>query len=208
MEGREPNRARLAILASGSGSNAEAIMAHFADHPAVEVAWVGSNRKGAGVLERAERHGVPVSTFSRQAMQDGELLRELADRRIDWVALAGFLVQVPADVVAAYTGRMVNIHPALLPAYGGPGMYGHHVHEAVKAAGEPRSGMTVHWVTEQYDEGAVVFQAEVDLDPTDDADQIAQKVLQLEHMYYPSVLEGLIAGWAERPPVGQPKSGT
>lgn len=208
MEGREPNRARLAILASGSGSNAEAIMAHFADHPAVEVAWVGSNRKGAGVLERAERHGVPASIFSRQGMKDGELLRELAERRIDWVALAGFLLQVPAEVVAAYAGRMVNIHPALLPAYGGPGMYGHHVHEAVKAAGESRSGMTVHWVTEQYDEGAVVFQAEVDLDPADDADQIAQKVLQLEHTYYPSVLEGLIAGWAERLPDGQPKSGT
>lgn len=208
MEGREPNRARLAILASGSGSNAEAIMAHFADHPAVEVAWVGSNRQGAGVLERAERHGVPASTFSRRGMQDGELLRELADRQIDWVALAGFLLQVPAEVVASYAGCMVNIHPALLPAYGGPGMYGHHVHEAVKAAGESRSGMTVHWVTEQYDEGAVVFQAEVDLDPADDADQIAQKVLQLEHAYYPSVLEGLIAGWAERSPDGQPKSGT
>lgn len=206
MEGLDVKRARLAILASGSGSNAEAIMAHFADHPAVEVAWVGSNRKGAGVLERAERFGVPASTFTRQAMQDGALLEELRAREVDWVALAGFLLQVPAEVVAAFAGRMVNIHPALLPAYGGPGMYGHHVHAAVKAAGEERSGMTVHWVTEAYDEGATVFQAEVELAATDDADQIAQKVLQLEHTYYPSVLEGLIAGWAERLPNGQPKS--
>lgn len=198
MEASGGRKARLAILASGSGSNAEAIMAHFADHPEVEVVWVGSNRKAAGVLERAERFGILASTFTRSAMESGELLEALRERKVDWVALAGFLLQVPAAVVDAFAGRMVNIHPALLPAYGGPGMYGMNVHRAVEAAGEPRSGMTVHWVTEDYDEGAIVFQAEVELQPSDTADEIAAKVLVLEHQYYPSVLEGLIAGWSER----------
>ena len=203
MEAVGGRKARLAILASGSGSNAEAIMAHFAGHPEVEVAWVASNRKAAGVLERAERFGIPASTFTRAAMETGELLEALHEREVDWVALAGFLLQVPAEVVNAFSDRMVNIHPALLPAYGGPGMYGMNVHRAVEAAGEPRSGMTVHWVTEDYDEGAIVFQAEVELQPSDTAEEIAAKVLELEHQYYPSVLEGLIAGWSERRPNGE-----
>ncbi len=197
---------RLAILASGSGSNAEAIMRHFAGHPDVEVAWVGSNRKHAGVLERAQGWGVPASAFSGQDAANGGLLAELRGREIDWVALAGYLLMVPAEVVKAYEGRMVNIHPALLPDFGGAGMYGMNVHRAVKASGAERSGMTIHWVTEAYDEGAVVFQGEVELTPEDDAEAIAAKVLQLEHQYYPPVLEGLIVGWAERRSNGMKKS--
>ena len=192
------SRKRLAILASGSGSNAEAIFKHFRDHPDVEVAWVGSNRKAAGVLERAARFGVDSSAFDKAACSDGRLLQELKERHIDWIALAGFLLQVPEDVVREYTGRMVNIHPALLPAYGGAGMYGMHVHRAVHAAGEERSGMTIHWVTDAYDEGQILFQAEVELDAADDSETIASKVLELEHRYYGPVLDGLIVGWAER----------
>lgn len=198
MQGEAKQRARLAILASGSGSNAEAIMRHFADHPHVQVAWVGSNRRQAGVLERAQRLGVAASAFSGKDAAGGGLLAELREREIDWVALAGYLLMVPADVVQAFEGRMVNIHPALLPDFGGPGMYGMNVHRAVAASGAERSGMTIHWVTEAYDEGAVVFQGEVELTADDDAEAIAAKVLQLEHQYYPPVLEGLIVGWTER----------
>ena len=203
-ESKQP--VRLAILASGSGSNAEAIMRHFVDHPDVEVAWVGSNRKQAGVLERAHGMGVPASAFSGKDAANGALLEELRERKIDWVALAGYLLMVPSDVVQAFEGRMVNIHPALLPDFGGPGMYGMNVHRAVKASGVERSGMTIHWVTEAYDEGAVVFQGEVELTAEDDADAIASKVLQLEHQYYPPVLEGLLVGWVERRSNGTKKS--
>lgn len=181
-------------------------MRHFTDHPTVEVAWVGSNRKAAGVLDRARRLGVDASAFSASACQDGSLLAELRARRIDWVALAGFLLRVPSDVVAAFSGQIVNIHPALLPDFGGRGMYGMHVHEAVKAAGVDRTGMTIHWVTEEYDEGAAVFQGEVEVLPEDDAAAIAAKVLALEHRYYPPVLEGLLVGWAERRADGTEKN--
>ena len=173
-------------------------MRHFQDHPEVEVAWVGSNRSAAGVLERSRQLNVDASSFSAREASAGGLLRELKDREIDWVALAGYLLRVPGDVVSAFQNRMVNIHPALLPEFGGKGMFGMNVHEAVKASGANRSGMTIHWVTEEYDEGAVVFQGEVELNPEDDAPAIAAKVLALEHAYYPPVLEGLILGWAER----------
>jgi phosphoribosylglycinamide formyltransferase-1 len=120
------------------------------------------------------------------------LLEELRARAVDWVVLAGFLLKVPREVCAEYEGRMVNIHPALLPKYGGAGMYGMNVHRAVKEAGEAVSGMTIHFVNEHYDEGDIVFQGEVDLAPEDSADDIAAKVLTLEHRHYPTVLEGLI----------------
>jgi phosphoribosylglycinamide formyltransferase-1 len=120
------------------------------------------------------------------------LLEELRARAVDWVVLAGFLLKVPREVCAAFEGRMVNIHPALLPKYGGAGMYGMNVHRAVKEAGEAVSGMTIHFVNEHYDEGDIVFQGEVDLAPEDSADDIAAKVLTLEHRHYPTVLEGLI----------------
>jgi len=191
-------KVRLAILASGSGSNAECIMRHFHKHPTVEVVWVGSNRKSAGVLDRAAAWDVPASAFNREACDDGTLLGELNSRKVDWVALAGFLLQIPADVVGAFPDRIVNIHPALLPDFGGKGMYGMHVHRAVRASELLRSGMTIHWVNAEYDDGAVIFQAEVELEAHDDAEKIAERVLELEHQYYAPVLEGLMIGWSER----------
>jgi phosphoribosylglycinamide formyltransferase-1 len=188
-------KARIAILASGSGSNTEALMSHFSTGPGsevAEVAWVCTNRKVAGVRERAQTRGVAESHLPKAAMAQGELLRELRTRNIDWVALAGFLLRVPADVCAAFEHRMVNIHPALLPKHGGTGMYGMHVHRAVHKAKDETSGTTIHWVNEAYDEGDIVFQGEVALERTDTPEDIATKVLELEHLHYPVVLEGLI----------------
>lgn len=188
-------RARIAVLASGSGSNAEAILAHFSEGTGAEVGevvWVATNRKAAGVRERARRFGVEESHVPKADIASGTLLEELRARAVDWVVLAGFLLKVPREVCAAFEGRMVNIHPALLPKYGGAGMYGMNVHRAVKEAGEAVSGMTIHFVNEHYDEGDIVFQGEVDLAPEDSADDIAAKVLTLEHRHYPTVLEGLI----------------
>jgi phosphoribosylglycinamide formyltransferase-1 len=183
---------RLAILASGSGSNAEKIMEHFAHSSKGEIALVASNKADAGVLARAEKFGVPTFTFSRKEMEAGVLLAKLQQEQIDWVILAGFLMKVPDELIRAFPERMVNIHPALLPNYGGKGMYGHHVHEAVKAAGDPVSGITIHLVNEHYDEGKIIFQAATAIAPEDSAESIAQKVLALEHQYFAEVIEGLL----------------
>ena len=195
---------RIAILASGAGSNAEAMLKHFAEGSGAEVAevvWVCTNRKEAGVRAVAKRFGVEDSHLQKVDIQAGALLEGLRAREVDWVALAGFLLKVPEEVCEAFAGRMVNIHPALLPKHGGPGMYGMHVHRAVKEAGDRLSGMTVHLVNQDYDEGDIVFQGEVELAAADTAEDIAAKVLELEHRHYAQVLEGLIRlahGWDVR----------
>jgi phosphoribosylglycinamide formyltransferase-1 len=202
VQGRRKDR--IAILASGAGSNAEAILAHFAEEAAAEVAevvWMCTNRQGAGVRQMATKFGVEESHLTKVDMANGRLLEGLRSRQVDWVVLAGFLLKVPQDVCVAYEGRMVNIHPALLPKYGGTGMFGINVHRAVKDAGDLVSGMTIHFVNEAYDEGDIVFQAEVDLHPEDRPEDIAAKVLELEHRHYAQVLEGLIRlthGWDVR----------
>ena len=186
---------RIAILASGAGSNAEAMLKHFANGSGAEVAevvWVCTNRNEAGVRAVAKRFGVEDSHLQKADVQAGALLKGLRAREVDWVALAGFLLKVPEEVCEAFAGRMVNIHPALLPKHGGPGMYGMHVHRAVKEAGDRLSGMTVHMVNQDYDEGDIVFQGEVELAAADTAEDIAAKVLELEHRHYAQVLEGLI----------------
>ena len=195
---------RIAILASGVGSNAEAMLKHFAEGSGAEVAevvWVCTNRAEAKVRTVAKRFGVEDSHLKKVDIQEGALLEGLRARQVDWVALAGFLLKVPEEVCEAFAGRMVNIHPALLPKYGGSGMYGMHVHHAVKEAGDRRSGMTVHLVNQDYDEGDIVFQGEVELAAADKAEDIATKVLELEHRHYAQVLEGLIRlahGWDVR----------
>ena len=157
-----------------------------------EVAWVCTNRQAAEVRGRAQLLGVAEGHLPKAAIAEGALLRELRSRDIEWVALAGFLLKVPADVCAAFERRMVNIHPALLPKHGGMGMYGMHVHQAVHEAKDVKSGTTIHWVNEAYDEGDILFQGEVALQPEDTPEDIAAKVLELEHRHYPVVLEGLI----------------
>lgn len=195
---------RIAILASGVGSNAEAMLKHFAEGSGAEVAevvWVCTNRAEAKVRAVAKRFGVEDSHLKKVDIQKGALLEGLRARQVDWVALAGFLLKVPEEVCEAFAGRMVNIHPALLPKYGGSGMYGMHVHHAVKEAGDRLSGMTVHLVNQDYDEGDIVFQGEVELAAADTVEDIATKVLELEHRHYAQVLEGLIRlahGWDVR----------
>ena len=181
--------ARVAILASGAGTNAERLVVAARGRSDIEVALVGCNRPRAGVLDRAARLGVPSFVFDREALAAGEVTRRLLAERIDFIALAGFLLKVPSDLVAAFSGRMMNLHPALLPAFGGKGMYGHHVHKAVHAAllegAVHETGITLHWVDAEYDEGPPFFQASVALDPSvDTPDSIAGKVADLEERHY------------------------
>lgn len=183
---------RLAILASGSGSNAEKIMEFFKNSPKAQVGLVASNKADAFVHERAKKFGVPSITFSKKELDGGILLEKLQSEKIDWVILAGFLLKIPVDLIRAFPDRMVNIHPALLPNYGGKGMYGSFVHEAVKAAGETQTGITIHLVNENYDEGKIVFQAATPLFPEDTPETIAAKVHELEHRFFPEVIDSLI----------------
>ncbi len=185
----------IAIFASGTGSNAKKIIEYFRDHPAIEVALVVSNRPDAPVLAMAEENGVETMVVDRQEFYESHsLLAALEFRSIDFIVLAGFLWLVPSYLVAAYRGRMVNIHPALLPRYGGKGMYGKYVHRAVKAAGDEESGITIHYVNEKYDDGDIIFQARCSLMADDSAEEIARKVLQLEHRYFAPVIEKLLLG--------------
>ena len=186
---------RIAILASGSGSNAEAILRHFEGSDTVDVAFVGCNRpeSQAGIYERTRQMGVETTRFNKAELLDGGLLQALQSKGIDWVVLAGFLMHIPESLVRAYRGRMLNVHPSLLPKFGGKGMYGMHVHRAVLDANETESGMTVHWVTEAYDEGAVVFQAACSVSPNDTPESLADRVMELEHMYYPRAIAACIA---------------
>jgi phosphoribosylglycinamide formyltransferase-1 len=193
------NTTKIAIFASGGGSNARKIIEYFKDSPVGEVALVVSNKRNVGVLDIAESHGVPTHIIDRQGFYESEvMLDKLKQHKIDLIVLAGFLWLVPGYLVRAFPGKILNIHPALLPKYGGKGMYGHHVHEAVKAAGEPESGMTIHFVNEHYDEGDIVFQATCQLSPEDTSEEIAQKVLKLEHQHYPEIIEKVILEkWSE-----------
>ncbi|MFT4777673.1 MAG: phosphoribosylglycinamide formyltransferase-1 [Flavobacteriales bacterium] len=181
----------IAIFASGSGTNAEQIMTHFADYKHVKVKMVLSNKEDAGVLERAEKWNVPSKTFTKAQFIEGEVQKWLEEAEINVVVLAGFVWKIPSGMVAAFEGRMVNIHPSLLPAYGGKGMFGNQVHEAVKAAGEKQTGITIHLVNENYDEGAVLFQARTAIDADDTPADIAQKVHLLEHQYFPRIIDAL-----------------
>jgi phosphoribosylglycinamide formyltransferase 1 len=183
---------KIAIFASGSGSNARKIMEYAAANASYEVALVVSNRPDAGVLDIARMHGIPTLVIDRAGFRDCvELVATLREKEVGHVVLAGFLWLVPAALLAAFPDRIVNIHPSLLPKYGGKGMYGHHVHEAVKAAGETESGMTIHVVNADYDKGKVLFQARCEVLPTDSAEDIGRRVLALEHAHYPRV----IADW-------------
>jgi phosphoribosylglycinamide formyltransferase-1 len=179
----------LALFASGSGSNAEKIVTYFRGHPRIAVRLILCNNPQAGVIARAERLGVPLVLFNRDDLRSGRVLELLRENGIDWLVLAGFLWLVPKALVEAFPGRILNLHPALLPKFGGKGMYGHFVHEAVVAAGERESGITIHRVNEHYDEGAVVFQARFPVEPTDTPDDVARKGQALEHEWFPKVIE-------------------
>lgn len=184
----------IAIFASGSGTNAENIIRYFAKSENVKVALVASDKPGAGALARAESLGVPAVVFSREEFAAGEpVVEELRRRGVELIVLAGFLRMVSEPILKAFPGRIVNIHPSLLPKYGGKGMYGDRVHEAVKRAGDRESGITIHHVNERYDEGAIIFQATCPVEPADTPADVARKVHALEYAHYPRVIESLLS---------------
>jgi len=183
-------RSRVAIFASGSGSNAEQIMLHFKQHAQIEVVLILSNNANAFVLERAKKFNVPSQVFNRQQFREtGEVLNWLLGEKITHIVLAGFMWLMPSSIVQTYPNKIINIHPALLPKFGGKGMFGHHVHEAVKTSGEKETGITIHLVNERYDEGKILFQASCVVEENDSSDQIAAKVHELEYKYYPDQIE-------------------
>lgn len=182
----------VAILASGSGSNAENIIKHFSGSKDVHIPFVLCNKKDAFVHERAKSLGVKSMTFSKNELENGEILNLLKRENIDFIVLAGFLLKIPAEWVEAFQNRIVNIHPALLPKFGGKGMYGMRVHEAVVANGEKESGITIHYVNEVYDSGAIIFQAKCDVLPTDSPEDVANKVHALEYEHFPRVIEEVL----------------
>jgi phosphoribosylglycinamide formyltransferase 1 len=184
---------RIAVFASGSGSNAENIIRHFSDHPRIRVTCVCTNRPDAYVLERAKRLQVPIYVFNKQMFTEtGEVLDYLRECQIDWIILAGFLWLVPASLIGAYPDRIINIHPALLPDYGGKGMYGEHVHRAVIANGERESGITIHLVNREYDRGATIFQARCAVEAGDTPESLAARIHDLEYRYFPEVIENIV----------------
>jgi phosphoribosylglycinamide formyltransferase 1 len=184
----------LAIFASGSGTNAAAIMDYFRDHTGIRVVHVYSNKPNAGVLARASERGIASTVFCKDDLyNNGKIRQMLKDQQVDCIALAGFLWLVPGDLILEYKDRIVNIHPALLPAYGGKGMHGLHVHQAVLDTGEAESGITIHLVNEEYDAGGILFQARLFVRPEMTAQELAHRIHRLEHFYYPRFLERFIS---------------
>ena len=184
---------RIAIFASGSGTNAQKIMEHFEGHPEVEVALVLTNNPDAFVLQRADNYEIPSHIFNRDEFYKSDsIIHLLKNLDIDLVVLAGFLWLIPKNLIEAYPNRIINIHPALLPKYGGKGMYGDYVHQAVMAAGDQEGGITIHYVNENYDEGEYIFQAKYKIDAGDKLDHVKFKGQQLEHLHFPRIVDNLL----------------
>ena len=186
-------KVNIAIFVSGGGTNCENLIKHFADSESVNCALVVSNKPDAYALVRAERLGVPTAVTPKADLNNPDVMLPLLRKYdIGFIILAGFLPLIPTFLIDAYPHKIINIHPALLPKYGGKGMWGHHVHEAVKAAGESETGMTVHWVTPVCDAGEIIAQYKVALSPEDTVDDIAEKEHQLEMKYFPKVVEEVL----------------
>lgn len=183
------NKCKLAIFASGSGTNAEAIIKHFSDHPDIEVSAIYSNNANAFVLERARKYNIPTIVFSKGEFIEPNFMVRLVDRDYDLLILAGFMWLVPPAIIAAFNNKIINIHPALLPNYGGRGMYGHFVHQAVIENKETETGITIHYVNEHYDEGDIIFQTKCEVLNIDTANSLAEKIHLLEHQHYPIIIE-------------------
>ncbi len=184
---------KIALFASGSGTNAGRIMDHFQNHPDIKVAILLSNNPQAYALQRAKSYGVPCYSFNRNTFyESNEILKVLEELDVSFIFLAGFLWLVPKELVEAYPNRLVNIHPALLPKYGGSGMYGMNVHRAVYQNREPESGITIHYVNTEYDRGEIIHQRKCPLEPGDEPADIAKKIQKLEHSDYPKVIENII----------------
>ena len=183
---------RLAIFVSGGGTNLQRIAEYFANDSRVEIACVVSNNKEAYANKRAENLGIPLILIDRQRFNDKDFSEQLKAMNVDLIVLAGFLWLIPQHLIDTFPNKIINIHPALLPKYGGKGFYGHHVHEAVVAAHEKESGITTHYVNEHYDSGDIIFQKKVALSATDTPDDVAAKIHVLEQENFPIVIENLL----------------
>ncbi|HEX5167691.1 MAG TPA: phosphoribosylglycinamide formyltransferase [Cyclobacteriaceae bacterium] len=188
-------KSHIAILASGSGTNAEEIMKFFRDHPNADVSVLLSNNPKAFALQRAEKYNVPTHVFNREQFSSPmHILEILSKHEVTHLVLAGFLWLIPDYLIKSFPKKIINIHPALLPKFGGKGMYGTNIHEAIRASGEKETGITIHEVNEHYDDGEILFQAKCPIEKDETPDQIADKVHQLEYQHYPRVIESWIKG--------------
>ena len=180
---------KIAVFASGSGSNAQNLAEYFSKHPKIEITKIYSNRADAYVHERARNLEIPSETFSREQFRSPAFADQLKQEGITSIVLAGFLWLIPECLIRNFDNKIINIHPALLPAFGGKGMYGKHVHEAVIASGAVQSGITIHLVNEKYDEGRILFQASTDVTKEDDPDTLAGRIHELEYKHFPNIVE-------------------
>jgi len=180
---------RLAVFASGSGTNAENLILNFQNEPRIKVACVCTNRQDAFVIERAKKHHIPYLIFNRDDFyHHTTVIDYLEHKQTGWIILSGFLWLIPHSLIDKYPGRIINIHPALLPKYGGKGMYGHHVHQAVIDSGETHSGITIHYIDHEYDRGEIIFQARCPVLPGDTAETLASRIHDLEYKHFPEVI--------------------
>lgn len=183
---------KIILFASGSGSNAENIIKYFQEKKSAEVVAVFSNNPSAKVLEKASNLNVQTHVFTKEALNSGKTLLEVDKFQPDLIVLAGFLWKFPSDIIAKYPNKIINIHPALLPKYGGKGMYGNNVHKAVLESKDTHSGISIHFVNENYDEGGLIFQAGVLVSECQTAEEIAVKVQELEHNHFPEIIEKVL----------------
>lgn len=183
---------RIAIFASGSGTNAENLIKYFNKSPLARVTLVLSNNEKAKVLQRAKKHEVETFSFSKEDLYETDKILAFLEEKADFIVLAGFLLRIPSTIINVFPNKIINIHPALLPKYGGKGMYGMHIHESVKQNNDKETGITIHYVNERYDEGNIIFQKRTTINPKDTPNDIAAKIHKLEYKYFPIVIDGLL----------------
>lgn len=188
---------QLAIFASGEGSNAQQIINHFHESD-IKIALIICNNPKANVLKRAEKHNIPVLLIDKATFYNGDtVLKELLNKKIDLIVCAGFLWKIPENILHSFPNKIINLHPALLPKFGGKGMYGMNVHKAVINAGEKESGITIHYLNEQYDEGEIILQKKCEIEKEDTPETLAQKIHELEHTYFPKTVEEVLTAQAK-----------
>lgn len=185
---------KIIVFASGSGSNAENIIQYFNNTQFARVVLVLTNNASAKVIDRAQKYQIPVQIFTKNDLIEGKVLQNIAKIQPDLIVLAGFLLQFPKNIIDVYPTSIVNIHPALLPNYGGKGMYGMHIHRAIVENKETETGITIHYVNENYDEGAIIFQKKVALTANDTPETVAEKIHELEQNNFPQILEKILLG--------------
>lgn len=182
---------KIVVFASGSGTNAENITQYFQKRTSAQVVAIFTNNPNAGVVEKAKNYEIPVEIFTKIDLFESKILQKINRFTPDWIVLAGFLLKFPQNIIEAYPNRIINIHPALLPKYGGKGMYGMHIHRAIVNNKEVETGITIHFVNENYDEGAIIYQQKINLIGGETAEIVAAKIHQLEQEYFPKVIESL-----------------